>query len=146
MFNLRIKDYSAIKPLQCLSLLLLVFSPIALGDEVDEQKNQIIQVVRSGDIEAGYNQLTLLHLAYPDNQSVIYDLIEVAARAGYPEKSLEYGNKIQSLDKTPSYALEYLAKSLAKWAITPCPINTISSFISDSKKQIIYWGRSCHKF
>ena len=43
MFNLRIKDYSAIKPLQCLSLLLLVFSPIALGDEVDEQKNQIIQ-------------------------------------------------------------------------------------------------------
>ncbi len=109
MYNLRIKDYSVKKILVCLSLLLVLPFPV-LSDEVEERKSNAIQLVRNGDIEAGYNQLTLLHAAYPQNQAVIYDLIEVSARAGYPQKSLEYGDKVNSLQQTPSYAIEYLAK------------------------------------
>lgn len=103
-------DFSLIRKYIVYVILLLPNLSVANRSIIEEQKNAAIQLVRAGEVELGYQQLVLLHEANLDNQAIIYDLVEVAARAGYPEKSLVYGQKITSLANAPIYALEYLGK------------------------------------
>ncbi len=93
-----------------LALIFVCVPSLAQLAEVDDKIKRAIELVREGQLNEGYIQLQLLHEAYPDNQTVLYDLVEIAARAGDSRKSLEYGHQIKSLVDAPGYTLEYLAK------------------------------------
>lgn len=99
------------KKLPKLSLLALYFAcSTALASDVNQLHSQAIDLARQGKVQQSYQELVLLHGRYPKHLPVLYDLVEIAARAGELQQSFNYGQKITNPTAAPAYVLEYLGK------------------------------------
>ncbi len=77
---------------------------------VEQLHGQAVQLAKQGKVQESYHELVLLHGRYPDNLPILYDLVELAARAGQPQQSLKYGQSIPNAAEAPTYVLEYMGK------------------------------------
>ncbi len=93
-----------------LGLIICLSAINAWAADVTQLRHEAVQMARQGQIQQSYQQLVLLHGRYPNDLPVLYDLVEIAARAGELDKSLQFGQKIPNLKAAPTYVLEYLGK------------------------------------
>ncbi len=96
-------------------------SNAAWAATVEQLHSQAIQLAKQGKVQESYHELVLLHGRYPDNLPVLYDLVELAARAGQPQQSFKYGQSIPNAAEAPTYVLEYMGKvtrNVGKYALS----------------------------
>ncbi len=80
------------------------------GSDISLLRQQAVQLAKQKKIQQSYTALVLLHSQHPSDLPVLYDLVEIAARAGKLEESFKYSQKIDNPETAPTYVLEYMGK------------------------------------
>ncbi len=96
----------------CLRLILIccVAFNVCWAETVNQLREQAIQLARQGKIQQSYEELVLLHGRYPNDLPILYDLVELAARAGELQQSFAYSQSIPNLLEAPTYVLQHMGK------------------------------------